>query len=58
MLSQRGLNDAFGVPQGGAQKLPRFLGQKALESFISKDLIAGISNPIKCLLPRGGNPAT
>src|SRR5438132_2032535 len=46
VLSQRGINDVFGIGQGGgpdrAQKMPRFVGLKALEPFISKDLIARI----------------
>lgn len=57
MLSQRGLNDALGMQQGGGQNMPRFLGHKALQPFISKDLTAGITKPVKCLMPHGGNPA-
>lgn len=60
ILSQRGLNDAFGITHGGAhdrgQKLPRFLGPKALEPFISKELTAGLHTPIRFTPPHGGNP--
>lgn len=61
ILSQRGLNEVFGITHGGGsndggQKLPRFVGLKALEPFIPKDLTAGISEPIKFTPPHGGNP--
>jgi hypothetical protein len=61
VLSQRGINDVFGIGQGGgperAQKMPRFVGLKALEPFISNDLIARISSPLRYIPPHGGNPA-
>lgn len=60
ILSQRGLNDVFGVAQGGAsgaQKIPRFVGAKALIPFISNELTASISEPIRFTPPHGGNPA-
>ena len=61
VLSQRGINDVFGIGQGGgpdrAQKMPRFVGLKALEPFLSNDLIARISSPLKYIPPHGGNPA-
>jgi len=59
ILSQRGLNDALQVGQGGAsgaQKTPRFVGAKALIPFISNDLTARISEPIRFAPPHGGNP--
>jgi P63C domain len=34
------------------------MGLKALEPFISKDLTAGISDPIRFRPPRGGNPVS
>ena len=55
-----GLNEVFGITHGGGQdrgqKLPRFLGQKALESFLTNDLTAGIEHPIRFTPPHGGNP--
>jgi hypothetical protein len=60
ILSQRGLNEVFGITHGGGQdrgqKMPRFVGLKALEPFIPKELTAGISEPIKFTPPHGGNP--
>jgi hypothetical protein len=60
VLSQRGLNDAFGITHGGGQdrgqKMPRFVGLKALEPFIPNDLTAGILTPIRFTPPHGGNP--
>lgn len=62
VLSQRGVNKALSVPQGGGEtrglKMPRFLAQSPLKSFISKELTAGVSEPIKYIPPHGGNPAT
>lgn len=61
VLSQRGVNKALSVSEGGsqdrAQKTPRFLAYKPLQSFISADLTARISKSIKYLPPHGGNPA-
>jgi hypothetical protein len=37
--------------------LPSFIGLKALKPFISKELAARISEPLKCIPPHGGNPA-
>ena len=59
ILSQRGLNEAFGITHGGAiqdggQRTPRFIALKALEPFISKDLTAGIFEPIEFSPPHGG----
>lgn len=61
ILSQRGLNEVFGITHGGASKdggqnLPRYVGQKSLEPFIPKELTAGISDPIRFTPPHGGNP--
>jgi hypothetical protein len=60
ILSQRGLNEVFGIihggSKGGGQKMPRFVGLKALEPFIPNELTAGISEPIKFTPPHGGNP--
>jgi hypothetical protein len=60
ILSQRGLNEVFGITHGGAssggQKMPRFVGQRSLERFISNELTAGILEPIKFRPPHGGNP--
>ncbi|MGH6846923.1 MAG: P63C domain-containing protein [Methylocella sp.] len=59
ILSQRGLNEAFGITHGGGiqdggQRTPRFIALKALEPFISKDLTAGIFDPIEFAAPHGG----
>lgn len=58
ILSQRGLNEVFGITHGGGQdrgrKMPRFVGLKALEPFIPKDLTAGILTPIEFTPPHGG----
>lgn len=54
VLSQRGINKALGVTEGGgsgAQKLPRFLSSKALTPYISDKLAARISQPIKHYVP-------
>jgi hypothetical protein len=57
VLSQRGINKALGVTEGGgrgvdsAQKLPRFLASKALSPYISKELSARIAHPIKHYVP-------
>jgi hypothetical protein len=62
VLSQRGLNEAFGIEHGGAKdrdggrKLPRFVAVKALEPYLSKDLTAGLKRPIRFTPPHGGNP--
>jgi hypothetical protein len=61
VLSQRGLNEVFGITHGGAsrdggQKMPRYVGQKVLEPFIPNELTAGIAEPIKFTPPHGGNP--
>lgn len=60
VLSQRGLNEAFGLQHGGAnnrgQKLPRFVAVKALEPFLSNELTAGLLEPIRFTPPHGGNP--
>lgn len=61
VLSQRGVNKALDRPEGGtsegAGNLPSFIGIKALKPFISKELIARVSEPIVYLPPHGGNPA-
>lgn len=61
VLSQRGLNEAFGIVHGGAQlsrnggqRMPRFLRLKALEPFISKDITAGLTEPVEFTPPHGG----
>lgn len=64
ILSQRGLNEVFGLTHGGGvqgardggQKMPRFIGLKALEPYVSDDLTAGVSAPIRFTPPHGGNP--
>jgi hypothetical protein len=60
VLSQRGLNEAFGIQHGGANdrglKLPRFVGVKALEPYLSNELTAGLLRPIRFTPPHGGNP--
>lgn len=62
VLSQRGLNEAFGIEHGGAKdreggrKLPRFVAVKALEPYLSNDLTAGLKRPIRFTPPHGGNP--
>jgi hypothetical protein len=59
-LSQRGLNEAFGIVHGGAkdrgQKMPRFVAVKALEPYLSSDLTAGLFSPVRFTPPHGGNP--
>lgn len=57
VLSQRGINKAFGRPEGGAQKMPRFLSLNVLKPFISKDLTSRVSSHILVAPPHGGNPA-
>lgn len=61
VLSQRGVNKALSVPQGGGErggrKMPRFLAQSPLKAFISADLAAGVSEPIRYIPPHGGNAA-
>jgi hypothetical protein len=59
ILSQRGLNEAFGIIHGGGrddggQKMPRFIRLKSLEPFISNDLAAGLLQPIEFAPPHGG----
>ena len=60
VLSQRGLNEAFGIQHGGAkdrgQKMPRIVAVKALEPYISSDLTAGLLKPPRFTPPHGGNP--
>jgi hypothetical protein len=62
VLSQRGLNEAFGIEHGGAKdreggrKLPRIVAVKALEPYLSNDLTAGLLKPIRFTPPHGGNP--
>lgn len=60
VLSQRGLNEAFGIQHGGSNdrglKLPRFVGVKALEPYLSNELTAGLLRPIRFTPPHGGNP--
>ena len=62
VLSQRGLNEAFGLQHGGAKdrdggrKLPRIIAAKAIEPYLSNDLTAGLLRPIRFTPPHGGNP--
>jgi hypothetical protein len=61
VISQRGLNEAFGIEHGGSasyrgQKMPRFVAAKALEPYLSRDLTVGITKPIRFTPPHGGNP--
>jgi hypothetical protein len=65
VLSQRGLNEAFGIVHGGAQlsqnggqRMPRFLRLKALEPFISNDITAGLTEPVEFTPPHGGRSVT
>jgi hypothetical protein len=59
VLSQRGVNKALGVTEGGgnsrALKTPRFLSQAPLKAFVGADLTARISEPIRYRPPHGGN---
>jgi len=58
VISQRGLNIAMDVlPGSGVRNLPRFLSLKALEPFISADLMACVTNPIEYQPLRGGRTA-
>ena len=59
ILSQRGLNEAFGIVHGGGrrdggQRVPRFIRLKALEPFIPNELTAGLLEPIEFAPPHGG----
>lgn len=63
VLSQRGLNEAFGILHGGGvadtaasggQKMPRFISLKALQPFVPKEIAAGIIEPIEFAPPHGG----
>jgi hypothetical protein len=62
VLSQRGLNEAFGLQHGGAKdidggrKLPRIIAVKAIEPYLPNDLTAGLIRPIRFTPPHGGNP--
>lgn len=63
MLSQRGVNSAFGGSQGGlkaqngAQNLPRFLASKAIIPFISEDLMVRLNSPVIFKPKHGGRTA-
>jgi P63C domain-containing protein len=61
VLSQRGLNEAFGIVHGGGdarqiggQRMPRFIRLRALESFIPNEITAGLIDPIEFAPPHGG----
>jgi hypothetical protein len=65
VLSQKGVNEALNIPEGGSKdtsrKLPRFFEIKALQSFISNDLAARASQPLVYMGKGGktnGVPAT
>ena len=59
ILSQRGLNDAMGVTQGGGVpdgglRTPRFIRLEALKPYISNDLTAALLEPIEFAPLHGG----
>jgi hypothetical protein len=65
VLSQRGLNEAFGIIHGGGdarqnggQRLPRFIRLRALEPFIPNEITAGLIEPIEFTPPHGGRSVT
>lgn len=64
VLSQRGINTAFTGSRGGgtvikdgAHNLPRFLSTNDVLPFVSKELMARISNPIEYQPSHGGRTA-
>ena len=63
VLSTRGISTAFTGKIGGGHgaqnhpKLPRFLGSKELNPFISQDLMARILEPIEYIPKHGGRSA-
>lgn len=61
VLSQRGvvggLSMRYGSRAGGADRLTGFLSGKSISPFVSNDLMALISSPIKFAHPGGGNLA-
>jgi hypothetical protein len=61
VLSQRGmvagLGMTYGSGQGGADRLTGFAGGKAISSFINKEMMALITNPIKFRHSSGGGVA-
>lgn len=67
VISERGfmagLNIKYGgalalasKPEGGAAKLPMYVGFKSLRPFVDEDLAALLQNPIRYRLNQGGNP--
>jgi len=65
VLSQRGLNEAFGIVHGGGdarqiggQRMPRFIRLRALEPFIPNEITAGLIEPIEFTPPHGGRSVT
>ena len=59
ILSQRGLNEAFGITHGGVVpdgglRTPRFIRLEALKPFISHELSAGLLEPIEFAPLHGG----
>ncbi|MEW8294074.1 MAG: P63C domain-containing protein [Candidatus Thiodiazotropha sp.] len=58
VLSQRGMVAGMGMAQGsasgGADRLTSFFSGKRIFSYINKDLMAVITNPIKFRSPQGG----
>ena len=65
VFSTRGINRAMGLgtgggptkPKDGAPQLPRFLGSKSLEPFISNDLRARLISPLQYRPKHGGRTA-
>ena len=67
VLAQRGMVAALGMARGGSShgggdRLAHFVNQKTLKPFISDELIAVTTNPVKFWIPRGSHanayPAT
>jgi hypothetical protein len=59
ILSQRGLNEAFGIVHGGGDpdgglRVPRFIRLDALKPYISNELTAGLARPVEFAPPHGG----
>lgn len=63
VLSRNGMLRALGLSRGGKRgndggdRLSVFVGSKALQSFISNDLMVVIETPIKFTHPTGGGTA-
>ena len=63
VLSQSGMFSSLGlarrglVPTPGGAQMPRFAASKAINPFISTDLMVGLTNPVLFRPPTGGMPA-